>query len=73
MEKCNTCNREKGPNNLRFGTCFDCADAESIIASGLDMYDKGPRGDSAPAKTTMDRLKFLIQKRWQHGKSEVNT
>lgn len=35
--KCKCCNREK---DLRFGICFDCADAESIIVEGVDMYDK---------------------------------
>lgn len=35
--KCKCCNREK---DLRFGVCFDCADAESIIVEGVDMYDK---------------------------------
>jgi hypothetical protein len=33
---CKCCNREK---DLRFGVCFDCADAESIVVEGVDMWD----------------------------------
>ena len=35
--KCKCCDRYT--NDLRFGFCFDCATAESIIADGTDMYD----------------------------------
>ena len=35
--KCKCCNREK---ELRFSICFDCAEVESIIEEGVDMYDK---------------------------------
>ena len=34
--KCKCCNREK---DLRLGICFDCANAESIIVEGIDMWD----------------------------------
>ena len=34
--KCKCCNREK---ELRLGVCFDCANAESIIVEGVDMWD----------------------------------
>ncbi len=34
--KCRCCSREK---ELRYGFCFDCADAESIIVEGVDMWD----------------------------------
>ena len=37
MKKCKCCNRES--NDLRFGFCFDCANSESIIVEGMDMYD----------------------------------
>jgi hypothetical protein len=37
MAECKCCNRDL---DLRFGFCFDCATAESIIQEGLDMYDK---------------------------------
>jgi hypothetical protein len=35
--KCKCCNREQ---DLRFGFCFDCANAESIITEGVDMWDE---------------------------------
>ena len=35
--KCKCCNREE--KELRFGFCFDCANAESIIVEGVDMWD----------------------------------
>lgn len=37
MIKCKCCNREG--IELRFGFCFDCANAESIIAEDVDMWD----------------------------------
>ena len=37
MSKCQCCKREE---DLRLGFCWDCANAESIIEEGLDMYDK---------------------------------
>jgi hypothetical protein len=36
MAQCKCCKREK---DLRMGYCFDCVEAESIIQTGLDMYD----------------------------------
>jgi hypothetical protein len=32
---------------------------ESIISSGLDMYDKGPDGSTTPASSPMSKLKFM--------------
>jgi hypothetical protein len=34
--ECKCCKRDK---ELRMGYCFDCVEAESIIETGLDMYD----------------------------------
>ncbi len=34
--ECICCKRKK---KLRFGFCFDCAEAESIIVDGVDMFD----------------------------------
>lgn len=37
---CRCCESERAVNDLRFGVCFRCATAESIIDEGVDMYDK---------------------------------
>jgi len=47
------------------GVCFSCADAESIIADGTDMYDQTPKGKDVPATTSLDKLAFLIEKGWR--------
>jgi hypothetical protein len=64
--ECKVCKKNK---ELRMEVCFDCADAESIIAEGLDMWDKGKNGKEEPAKTAMDKLQLLIQKGWVHNGS----
>ena len=61
--ECKACGKEK---DLRIGTCFDCAEAESIIAEGFDMYDNGPEKEGVPAETPMQKLKFLIKKGWEY-------
>ena len=49
----------------RMGACWECVEAETIIEEGLDMYDKGIDGlVNNPAKSSMDKLKFLISKGW---------
>lgn len=59
---CTICNQER---QCRSGVCFDCAEAESIIQEGVDMYNDGPDHlNRRPALKSMDRLKFLIQKGW---------
>ena len=57
--KCKVCGRNV---ETRLGTCWACAEAESIINEGKDMYDKGS------AKTAMEKLKMLIEKGWHYGK-----
>ena len=49
-----------GNKETRMGVCWECAEAESIIADGTDMYDKGN------AKTAMEKLKMLIARGWKH-------
>ena len=61
--ECSICKKNK---DLRLGVCFVCADAESIIKEGLDMWDKGIDGEEVPAKTSMNKLKLLIQKGWKY-------
>ena len=60
MRKCECCGRER---ELRFGHCWECATAESIIHDGTDMYGKGLDGGDTPAVTPMEKVKLLIQKR----------
>ena len=61
--ECKICNQKN--KELRIGVCFDCAEAETIISEGLDMYDKGLDDKDEPAKTPMQKLQFLIQKGWK--------
>lgn len=70
--KCKICNKEV--NDIRNGVCFDCCEAESIIQTGLDMYDKGLGSDDKPsfndnrgfpANTSMQKLQLLIHKGWK--------
>lgn len=58
---CKICNKDK---ELRMGTCFDCAEAESILFGGTDMHDKGLNGSNKPAKSSLEKLKLLIEKGW---------
>ena len=53
---CKICDRNL---ELRFGVCWDCATMESIIADGVDMYDKGPDGSNTPARTAMEKLQYM--------------
>lgn len=51
--------------DTRLGGCFQCAEAESIIADGTDMYDRGINGEeNNPAKSAGQKLKLLIDKGW---------
>jgi hypothetical protein len=64
-------------DDLREGACWVCAEAESIIAEGVDMYDKGLDSDNQdsfrgnkgyPARTSMEKLELLRQKGWRYTK-----
>lgn len=63
--KCQICEQETGANDLRFGVCWDCATAESIIDDGTDMYDVGLNGE--PATKPMDKVRLLYKHGWRHG------
>lgn len=58
MAQCKCCKREK---ELRMGFCFDCVDSESIIESGIDMWD-----DEVPVKeeltSGMSKLQHILKK-----------
>lgn len=65
MVRCKICRRDIGSNGLRFGACWECAEAESIIDEGLDMSDFGPKKVKGnAAKTALEKLEFLIKKGW---------
>ena len=54
--KCKCCNREK---ELRFGFCFDCANVESIIEEGTDMWDK-PVEKEEDMSLSMSKVKKIL-------------
>jgi hypothetical protein len=46
---------------LRLGYCFDCANAESVILDGTDMYDREiPREQDIPM--SMAKVKYILKK-----------
>jgi predicted MPP superfamily phosphohydrolase len=56
--KCKCCNREK---DLRGGFCFDCANAESIIVEGVDMWDNEiPKIEGL--STSLSKLQYILKK-----------
>jgi hypothetical protein len=60
--QCKFCGQNK---DLRFGGCFDCAEAEAIIDEGLDMKDVGVGGEKDKAATYPgEKLKMLIERGW---------
>jgi hypothetical protein len=58
MAQCKCCEREK---ELRFGFCFDCADAESVVADGVDMYDNEIIKEN-DMSTSMSKVKWILKK-----------
>ena len=59
--KCKCCNRNRSKNDIRFGFCFDCADGESIIQDGLDMYDKEIPKEKGMS-LSMSKLQHILKK-----------
>jgi hypothetical protein len=58
MAQCKCCEREK---ELRFGYCFDCAESESVIVDGVDMYDNEiVKEESIPM--SMSKVKWILKK-----------
>ena len=56
--QCNCCGREK---DLRFGACYDCSDSESLIESGMDMYDN-PAPKIEGMSLSMSMLQHILRK-----------
>lgn len=57
-KQCNICERQI--NSLRFGVCFECATAESIIVEGLVMRNK-PIPKIESYSTSMAKLKAILK------------
>ena len=56
--QCNCCGRIK---DLRLGSCWDCADSESIIEDGTDMYDVVPSKIEGMS-ISMSKLQYILRK-----------
>jgi ribosome-binding protein aMBF1 (putative translation factor) len=54
--KCEICGTIVGLNGCRMGVCFDCAEAESVIADGTDMRD------NKVAETPKEKLKYILSR-----------
>ena len=56
-EQCKCCEEIK---DLRLGFCFECAELESVIKDGTNMYDKEiPKNDGF--SQSMNKLKYIIK------------
>ena len=53
---CKCCKREQ---DLRFGFCFDCAEAESIIEDGIDMYNNEIQKVEG-LSTSMSKVQYIL-------------
>jgi hypothetical protein len=63
---CKMCGRQE---DLRFGWCFDCAEAQNIISCGRTMMEDDIETDiKFPIKQVNERLKMLIQNGWSQNK-----
>ena len=60
MSVCKICKRPISLGSNRYDVCWYCAEAESIIDEGLDMFDKGLSNDNTPATSAMDKVRLLI-------------
>jgi len=69
IDKCNMCGEKK---DLRLGWCWNCAEAQSILNTGKDMYENGEGGVEFPVKEVNTRLKMLINKGWRLTKSDLD-
>ena len=58
MAQCKCCEREL---DLRFGFCFDCANAESVIVEGVDMYDNEITREEG-VSISMSKVKWILKK-----------
>lgn len=67
IDKCRMCESER---DLRLGWCWDCAEAQNILATGKDMFEDEEEGQfEIPTKVVNERLEKLILKGWRKGNS----
>ena len=82
-EQWGQCQFCKELTDVRVDYCFHCADAQSIIGTGLDMYDltidgvakisqKDSDGARIPVEETNRRLQLLIKNGWIHSSNIIN-
>lgn len=57
----NQCKCCGATTDTRMGYCFDCVECESVIAEGVDMYDKEIPKPEGMSKT-MSQLKYILAK-----------
>ena len=58
MAKCKCCEKNK---ELRFGFCIDCANAETVIIEGVDMYENRITKEK-DMSMAMSKYKYLLKK-----------
>lgn len=58
LKECRCCGRLE---DLRIGVCFHCAEIESVIGLGCDMYDK-PIPQLEGYSDAMSKAKYIIEK-----------
>ena len=56
--KCKCCEREL---ELRFGYCFNCVDAESVIVEGVDMWGEEIQNEEEMS-LSMSKVKWILKK-----------
>ena len=61
--RCQFCNAK---DDLRFDTCFACADAQSIIGTGEGMNEGCEGRTEIPCKEANERLRLLIKNGWRY-------
>lgn len=64
-ENINICEMCGKSEDLRMGFCFDCAEAQSILVDGCDMYEDDENTVKFPVKEVNERLKKIINKGWK--------
>ncbi len=68
-ERIDTCKMCGSQEDLRFGWCWDCAEAQNILATGRGMFeDEDGKEEEVPIKLVNERLKKLLDIGWRKTK-----